>query len=772
MTRSNTSLPLFPSSALLVFALAVVAFHCITSLSFAQSQRVTLRLTDWADLDEMPLDEKALAEFKKLYPYIEVLYEPNPGRQYEEKILTAMAADEPPDVFLLDSKLIPTFTNKKILLDLGPYINELGIDTSQWFPNVLSIARRGSALYAFPKGFTPLMVYYNKNLFREAELPYPSRDWTWDDYLSLAKMLTKDVNGDGTPEQYGASFSNYYYFWIVWVWSAGGDVVDQTGMRATGYLNSNATESALQFLINLQRTHKIAPNTGSWVQSEKTGINTQLFLNGKIAMTVDGHWRIPRLLRQIEQGKLDIGVAPFPRHPRGQKVNVMYESGWCVPVNSKHPKEAALLAAFMAGETANRIRAGRRLEIPSSISVAAEIVSKDTLGLVKEFVDEVPYCRQPWGSIIERFSQVEWTLQDAVDEVMINAQPMHETMTRYAAKVDKELENIRQHEALEFRPIREHSEILQFLAAVAGAVLLASSILYFRARGRARKTTGAAIGFLAPSLLHLIVFIFTPIIFAAYLSTHRWDVVVPDKPFVGLENFGEILGDSGFWNALKNTLLYTLNVPIGMTISLTVALMMNRRLKGVAFLRALYFLPSVTSFVAIALVWMWIYHPTFGVANFLLGAVGLGPLQWLNSTDTAMISVIIFSIWLSLGYQMVIFLAGLQGIPEELYDAARIDGANYGQRFWRVTLPLLKPTTFFILVTSFISSFQVFTSIYMMTAGGPVRSTDVIVYHIYQAAWEQLRMGYASAMSWILFVIIVIATWIQFRIIGKNVEYG
>ncbi|MBM4161901.1 MAG: sugar ABC transporter permease [Ignavibacteria bacterium] len=152
--------------------------------------------------------------------------------------------------------------------------------------------------------------------------------------------------------------------------------------------------------------------------------------------------------------------------------------------------------------------------------------------------------------------------------------------------------------------------------------------------------------------------------------------------------------------------------------------------------------------------------------------VGLAPLQWLNSTSTAMISVIIFSIWLSLGYQMVIFLAGLQGIPEDLYEAARIDGANSWQRFWRVTLPLLKPTTFFILVTSFISSFQVFTSIYVMTAGGPVRSTDVIVYHIYQAAWEQLRMGYASAMSWVLFVIIMIATWIQFKVIGARVDYA
>ena len=753
----------------------VVALVCVlplvSSTSLSQT-RITLRLTDWADLDEIPLDQQALAEFKRLHPHIDVLYEPNPGRQYEEKILTALAADEPPDVFLLDSKLIPTFTNKKILIDLNLYVQELGIDTTLWFPNVLNIARKGDALYAFPKGFTPLMIFYNKDLFRASHLPFPTSEWTWEEYLSIAGKLTKDFDGNGETDQFGTAFSNYYYFWIVWVWSTGSDVVDPNGRTAVGYLNSERTESALQFLIDLQRTHKVAPNTGTWVQSEKTGINTQLFLNVKIAMMMDGHWRLPRYLNLVEEGKLEIGVAPIPRHRSGRKANVMYESGWCVPVSSKHPREAAMLAAFMAGETANRIRATRRLEIPSVISVAREVVAGDRLGLEKAFVDEIAACRQPWGSIIERFSEIEWTLQDAVDEVMVNGKPMHETMTRYAAKVDAELEKIRAQEKTEFKPIRQHLEIVEFLGGVSLLLLSGCALLYLRAKGTQRRATGTAIGFLAPSLLHLAVFVFTPIVFSAYLSVHRWDIVVADKPFIGIENFREILKDEGFWNALQNTFIYSFNVPLAMAISLAVALLMNRRLRGIALLRALYFLPSVTSFVAIALVWMWIYHPTFGAANALLAVVGIAPLQWLNSSATAMISVIIFSMWLSIGYQMVIFLAGLQGIPEELYDAARIDGANGWQRFRRVTLPLLKPTTFFILVTSFISSFQVFTSIYVMTAGGPVRSTDVIVYHIYQSAWEQLRMGYASALSWILFLLIMAATWIQFRMMGRNVEYS
>ena len=748
----------------LVAILAVASVHA--------QERVTLRLADWASLDEIPLTETILDRFTARYPHINVLYEPTPGRSYEEKILTSLASNDPPDVFLLDSKLIPTFTNKRILLDLNRFVGELAIDTAQWFPNVTAIARRDSGLYAFPKGFTPLMIFYNKALVREAGLSEPEARWDWNDYMRYARKMTVDRDGDGRPEQYGVGFSNRYYYWIPWVWTAGGDVIRADGLGASGALDSGPTTEALRFMIDLVRKEKVAPDLGSWTQVEKTGALTALFANGKIGMILDGHWRLPELLRYIEQGSLDVGVAPFPRYPGGQKHNVMYESGWCVPVNAKHPRAAALLAAFMAGEEACRIRSTKQLEIPSVIKVALENVRNDPLGVEAAFVAEVPFCRQPWGSVIERFSQIEWTLQDAVDEVLINNLPLEETLGHYAKRIDGELESIRAHQEFGFSPIQDHSEIIWFLFGTAGVILAGAATLYAIQSKHQRHRLRTSSAFLAPSLLHLTVFVFTPIAFSAYLSLHRWDLVVSEKPFVGLENFLEMSGDPYFWNALTNTFLYSLNVPIGMLLALGIALLLNRNMSGIHILRTVYFLPGITSFVAIALVWMWIYHPSFGLANAVLGWVGLPELSWLNSTDTSMMSVMLFSVWLGLGVQVVIFLAGLQGIPEEFHDAARIDGANTWDRFVHITLPLLKPTTFFVLSTSLIGAFQVFTSIYVMTAGGPTRSTDVFVYHIYQAAWEQLRMGYASAMSWVLFVIIMIATWIQFRFFGKNVEYG
>ncbi len=732
---------------------------------------VRLRLVDWADIEEMALDRTAIEAFRTSHPNIDVLYEPNPGQQYEEKILTGLAAGDPPDVFLLDSKLIPTFTNKHVLLDLEPFIRSQRIDTTQWFKSALDIARRGPHLYAFPKGFSPLVVFYNKKIFQQSGVVLPSASWTWDDYLTIGQRLTRDLDGDGVVDQYGAAFTNYYYNWIPWVWSGGGDILDSTGMSAVGFLNSAPTESSLRYLIDLRKKYRVAPDVGSWVQAEKTGINAELFAGGKIAMIVDGHWRMPKYLKYQMDGNLDLGVAPLPASPSGRRVNVMYESGWCVPVNGAHSAEAVMLASFMAGEQSCRIRAAGRLEIPANINVANEVARRDSTGMERLFVDEVPYCRQPWGSKIERFSEIEWTLQDAVDEVMLNDKPLHATMTRYASLVDNQLENIRAHESFEFKPIREHSDILYFLFGVAIVTIVGGGLMFVGARHNERMLLTKATGFLFPSIFHLTIFIFTPIAFAAYLSFHQWDLVVPNQPFVGLNNFREIFNDPAFWKALLNTCVYSMNVPVGMALALVVALILNRKMKGIGLLRTLYFLPGVTSMVAMALVWMWIYHPSFGMANLALRLTGLPPLDWLNSTQTAMTSIMIFTIWTGIGYQIVIFLAGLQGIPEEITDASRVDGASSLGRFWHITVPLLRPTTLFILVTSFISSFQVFTAIYIMTGGGPVHSTDVFVYHIYQAAWEQLRMGYASAMSWILFAIVMIATWVQFRIMGKEFSY-
>jgi ABC-type sugar transport system permease subunit len=314
---------------------------------------------------------------------------------------------------------------------------------------------------------------------------------------------------------------------------------------------------------------------------------------------------------------------------------------------------------------------------------------------------------------------------------------------------------------------------LFWLAGLYG--LLAASVLVFASLASASaneldlREAITAWSFVSPSLALLLIFTAAPLLFALYLSFHGWNLLEPAKPFVGLRHYLELAGDSLFWNAAKNTAVYSLYVPISMACALGVALLLNRRIKGVALLRAIFFLPYITSFVAISIVWQWMYDPDFGLFNWVLGMVGLGPFPWLNSPSTALLALIILAVWIHIGFQMIIFLAGLQAIPNELYEAATIDGAGSWRRFWKITLPLLRPTTFFVLVTSIIGSFQVFTFVYVMTEGGPLHATDVIVYHIYQNAWQFLRMGYASAMSWVLFAVIFLITLLQFRFLGRKV---
>ena len=286
-----------------------------------------------------------------------------------------------------------------------------------------------------------------------------------------------------------------------------------------------------------------------------------------------------------------------------------------------------------------------------------------------------------------------------------------------------------------------------------------------------REWLAAAI-FLAPNMIGLTVFIVIPVIAGFVISFTEWDMLSAPE-FIGFDNYVELLTDDRFfWLTLKNTLVYSLFViPGSIVISRLLALALNTHIRGVGIYRTIYFLPFVSSTIAISLVWKWIMHPDFGILNGFLGLFGVPKLGWLQDRNMALLSVAIVAIWHSAGYNMTIFLAGLKGIPRTYYEAAEIDGATYWQRFWRITFPLLTPTLFFVLVISLIGSFQVFNLVYIMTDGGPGSSTLVYVYYLWENAFSYFRMGYASAMAYILFLIMLVITLFQVRLLGSRVNY-
>lgn len=273
-----------------------------------------------------------------------------------------------------------------------------------------------------------------------------------------------------------------------------------------------------------------------------------------------------------------------------------------------------------------------------------------------------------------------------------------------------------------------------------------------------------------PSLVHLALFFLIPLAFSLWLSFHDWrGLNTRNPPFVGLENYEFMLGDRRWWSALLNTLYYTfVSVPLGMVVSLGIAMLMNLRIRGVYLLRAVFFVPVITSWVAVSVVWLWVLDGNIGLLNYGLSLIGIDGPDWLANPRTAMLALIIIATWKGAGFQMIIWLAGLQGIPKELYEAAVVDGASAWQRFRHVTLPLLAPTTFFLLITGVIGSFQVFTPVFVLTQGGPLGSTDVAVYRIYQRAFVNFDFGYASALAWVLFIFIFAATLVQLTYMRKN----
>ncbi|MFC5471656.1 carbohydrate ABC transporter permease [Cohnella suwonensis] len=267
---------------------------------------------------------------------------------------------------------------------------------------------------------------------------------------------------------------------------------------------------------------------------------------------------------------------------------------------------------------------------------------------------------------------------------------------------------------------------------------------------------------LLPNVVGFLMFLLLPVLATFAISFTDWDLST-DIGFVGFDNYKELVHDEVFHQVFWNTLYFTaVSVPIGIAVSLLLAIALNQKIRFVRFYRAAFFFPVISSFVAVAILWQWIYNPQFGLLNYALGMLGIkGPL-WLTSPDWAMPAVILASIWKNLGFSMLIFLAGLQSISESYYEAADIDGASSLSKFWHITVPLLSPTTFFITVISVINSFQVFDTVYLMTQGGPARSTSVLVSYVFENAFQYFQMGYASAIAYVLFFLVLIVTFIQF----------
>ncbi|WP_438043682.1 carbohydrate ABC transporter permease [Sorangium sp. So ce128] len=288
-------------------------------------------------------------------------------------------------------------------------------------------------------------------------------------------------------------------------------------------------------------------------------------------------------------------------------------------------------------------------------------------------------------------------------------------------------------------------------------------------RARAEARWGCA--FVAVPVLGFVVFALGPMLASLYLSFTRFEVLTPPR-WVGLDNYARLFARDFFvWRTLANTAFYLLGIPIGIAISLLLALLLNQKLRLEGFFRTVFFIPSVCSIVAAALLWKWIYNADYGLINTYLRALGVAdPPGWLSSPHLVKPALVVMGIWSGLGYNMVLFLAALQGVPRSLLEAAELDGANAWQRFRHVTLPAISPMTFFIAVTSVIGGLQSFDQVYVMTRGGPEFRSATFMLYLYLTGFQYFQMGYASAMAWVLGALVMIVTVLQFRLARRWVH--
>ena len=417
---------------------AYLALVAVIACGPGPDDQIVLRMTSWQSPQENVLDLPAVRAFERAHPGVRVVNEPVSNQaEYREKVITAIASGSPPDVLLLDGIDVPSFVDAGVLLDLAPFAPRVGMAIADFYPVVLAMFARGEAVYAFPKGFSPVVYYYNRALFDAAGMRYPQDGWTWDEFRATAKALTRDLDGDGTVDQWGTAVDRRFHAWQAMLWSGGGDILRDNGRRATGALDAPETVAALDFLTSLVTRDSVAPRPNAF--RAVTGNETRLFYSGKVAFIPSGHWLIPNIRAQLARGQLRLGVVSFPRAPGVVPATPLFASGWAVPRNSAHRKLAVELAAALAGAEAQRQRLRAGLELSTMPAVQDAFAGADSLGLEEAFQRQVALGRAPWGTRIARFREVEAALPDIIDRVVIRGEPVAAVAADVARRIDQVL---------------------------------------------------------------------------------------------------------------------------------------------------------------------------------------------------------------------------------------------------------------------------------------------------------------------------------------------
>ena len=395
---------------------------CWTCGGQADAGRGALRLADRIDSGggAAELQERLLAPYLARHPGFELVTRPLAIANrdaYRRALLTALAGDDGPDVFLVDDEDVPRIVDRGVALDLAPYLGRVGVDPARYDQTLLGAFRRGAGLYGLPRGYTPVVVAYNRDLLDRAAIPYPTDDWTWDDFLRVARQLTRDTDGDGVIDQWGSAFDPRVALWLPWIWAGGGDVLCADGRRATGCLDSRATIEALRWYAAWNTSPELAPRIHD--ARDAPGAIARLFASGRLGFMTTGHWAIPGLRASVAAGRLHVGFVAVPHRAGVAPATVLYVSGYAVPALTPRRKAAVELAADLTDSAAAVARAEAGMELPAVAAAAQAVAAADVLGWDAAFLRAAAHGRPAWGARVGPWRDVAERLTDLMDRIVI-----------------------------------------------------------------------------------------------------------------------------------------------------------------------------------------------------------------------------------------------------------------------------------------------------------------------------------------------------------------
>lgn len=754
--------------------------------------RTPVTFSFWGSYKDLELWKELAADFEQKRPDVRIVLQYT-TIDYGEKLQLQMISNTAADIILIDDEPYPSYAIRGYLEDLAPYIErdreELRVD--DFFPTALDAFTFRGLTAAMPWDGMAVMMYYNKDLFDAAGIPYPDEDWTWQDFREIARQLTVDRDGDGRPDQFGALL---IFSWLdiqPILWSFGARMLDEDCARAA--IDTPEARAAARFMQEI----KFEDRSAIWFGDQQGMHPGVQILTGRLGMTSAG-WFMSQVLSDIKGG-MRWGVCRMPRGPAGRYTRVTWDGISINAARPQHIKDIAwdFIKHLLSEESQKKIaESGRGIPVIREYALKyienpeTEVDEMQVIIAMQEDARLTPITAKFLA--LRRAIDEQWRTLDREDPA--RRKTPEEAIPAVARSVNEvmasELEafGVERKRAVSKNPlpyqIAGGALALGFIAVLVRLGRKTASLDDLRlmiTSTKRRKEALWGVLFASPWMCGFCLFLAFPIVFSMVLSFSAWDPYDPidQRTFIGLDNYVRaLMQDPLVWVALRKTFTYAfVAVPVTLCCALGLAILLNQGVRGIRIFRTIFYIPNVVGGVATAIMWLYIFNPVFGPLNgglarlnrlldmTPLAFINLPEPQWLTDPRWAMPSLFIMMLWATGGGAMIIFLAGLQGVPHHLYEAAELDGAGRWRKFWNVTLPMLSPTIFFNLIMGMIGALQVFMQAFVLLGrdGGEENQLLFFVLYLYRKAFFDYEFGYAAALAWILFAIILAFTLLVIR---------